>query len=83
LILSLAIISSGDPFARLLLEDLTSTGGDAISYAIFRKPGQAFEPWVQAAGDDYRGPMACDAGELPADFIARLITNYSCDTEFG
>jgi hypothetical protein len=37
--------------------------------------------WV--AGDDYRDPMTRQAGELPADFIARLLTNYSHDTKSG
>jgi integrase len=70
-----------DTYASQLL-----TAGVQLGY-VSRQIGHAdvavtakhYARWV--AGDDYRDPMARQVGELPADFLARLLTNCSHDTE--
>jgi integrase len=72
-----------DTYASQLL-----TAGVQLGY-VSRQLGHAdvavtakhYARWV--AGDDYRDPMVREAGELPADFLARLLTNCSHDTESG
>jgi integrase len=70
-----------DTYASQLL-----TAGVQLGY-VSRQIGHAdvavtakhYARWV--AGDDYRDPMARQTGELPADFLARLLTNCSHDTD--